>query len=95
MKLYRKFLSAACLLASVVSVNAQNSAVQEAIDKFVSAPSLRNGSVGVCVMTLDSMKVVGESNALQSQITASTMKTVTSATALHLLGKDFKFSTKV
>jgi len=95
MKLYRKLVSAVCLLASVTSVSAQNSAVQEAIDKFMSAPALRNGSVGVCVMTLDSMKVVGASNELQSQITASTMKTVTSATALHLLGKDFKFSTKV
>ena len=35
MKLYRKFVSAVCLAASVLSVNAQNSAVQEAIDKFV------------------------------------------------------------
>ena len=95
MKLYRKFVSAVCLAASVLSVNAQNSAVQEAIDKFVSAPSLRNGSVGVQVVSLDSMKVMGEFNPYQSEITASTMKTVTSATALHLLGNDFKFSTKV
>jgi beta-lactamase class A len=85
MKLYRKFVSAVCLAASVLSVNAQNSAVQEAIDKFVSAPSLRNGSVGVQVVSLDSMKVMGEFNPYQSEITASTMKTVASATALHLL----------
>ena len=39
MKLYRKFVSAVCLAASVLSVNAQNSAVQEAIDKFAQAPS--------------------------------------------------------
>jgi hypothetical protein len=35
MKLYKKILSAACLVASVMSVSAQNNAVQEAIDKFV------------------------------------------------------------
>ena len=88
MKLYRKLVSAVCLTASVMSVNAQNVEVQQAIDKFMSAPSLRNGSVGVCVMSIDSLKVIGESNSLQSEITASTMKTLTSATALNLMGKD-------
>lgn len=95
MKLYRKLVSAVCLTASVMCVNAQNVEVQQAIDKFMSAPSLRNGSVGVCVMSIDSLKVIGESNSLQSEITASTMKTLTSATALNLMGKDFKFHTRV
>lgn len=68
---------------------------QRAIDMFVSSPSLRNGSVGISVVSLDDMKVMGEYNPFQSQITASTMKTVTSATALKLLGKDFRFHTGV
>lgn len=71
------------------------SAVQQAIDKFASAESLRNASFGVQVVRMDDMKVIGEHNPMQSNITASTMKTVTSATALKLLGKDFKFKTQV
>ncbi len=95
MNIGKKILVAASLFTCVMSVNAQNSGVQAAIDKFVNHTSLRHGSVGVQVVSLDSMKVEGEANPHQSQITASTMKTVTSATALQLLGKDFKFSTKV
>ena len=70
-------------------------AVQKAIDTFVSAPSLKHASVGVSVMRLNDKKVMGEYCSNQSQITASTMKTVTSSTALSLLGKDFKFHTTV
>lgn len=69
--------------------------VQSAINKFIADPSLRNASVGISMITLDSMNIIGEYNTLQSQITASTMKTVTSATALSLLGHDFRFHTKV
>ena len=69
--------------------------VQNAINQFTSAPSLKNASVGISMISLDSMNIIGEYNAMQSQITASTMKTVTSATALNILGKDFKFHTQV
>lgn len=102
MRIFRYVASATCMVASFFALNAQEVqsdtvvlTPQQAIDKFMSAPSLRNGSVGVCVMSIDSMKMIAESNALQSQITASTMKTVTSATALNLLGKDYKFHTQV
>lgn len=102
MKIFRYITVVACACFSFLTVNAQEQSpentiltTQQAIDKFMSAPSLRNGSVGVSVMSIDSMKTIGESNALQSQITASTMKTVTSSVALNLLGKDFKFHTKV
>lgn len=69
--------------------------VQKAINKFVNAPSLKHASVGVSVMRLKDNKVMGEYCPMQSQITASTMKTVTSATALSLLGKDFRFHTTI
>lgn len=101
MRIIRFIASAMCMAATSLAINAQEVQKQEvltpqqAIDKFMSAPSLRNGSVGVSVVSMDSLKVIGEANALQSEITASTMKTVTSATALKLLGKDFKFHTRV
>ncbi|MGN1245869.1 MAG: D-alanyl-D-alanine carboxypeptidase/D-alanyl-D-alanine-endopeptidase, partial [Muribaculaceae bacterium] len=72
-----------------------DSAMQAAVDRFAFHPSLRYGSVGVCVMRIDSGTVVAAHTPDEACITASTMKTVTSATALELLGKDFTFGTKV
>lgn len=95
MKISKKILLLVSALSCAMGINAQVNGVQAAIDKFVGNEGLRHGSVGVCVMSLDSMKMEGAANLHQSQITASTMKTVTSATALKMLGKDFKFSTKV
>lgn len=69
--------------------------MQAAVDKFAFHPSLRHGTVGVCVMRIDSGNVVAAHTPDESCITASTMKTVTSATALEVLGKDFTFGTKV
>lgn len=100
MKIIKILFSTACVFASSLTMGATELDTaritpQQAIDKFVSSEGLRHASVGVSVVSLDSMKVIGEYNPYQSQITASTMKTVTSATALNLLGKDFRFHTKV
>ncbi len=100
MKIIKVLFSTACVFMSSLSLSAIESDTvkitpQQAIDTFVNSESLRHASVGVSVVSLDSMRVIGEYNPYQSQITASTMKTVTSATALNLLGKDFKFHTQV
>lgn len=68
---------------------------QETADLFASDSTLTHASVGICVMQIDSAKIIAQHAADQSDITASTMKTVTSATALETLGKDFTFHTKV
>ncbi|MEG2820738.1 MAG: D-alanyl-D-alanine carboxypeptidase, partial [Muribaculaceae bacterium] len=52
------------------------------IRKFTSNPLLSHASVGVSVMDIESGEIVGDVNGNISQIPASTMKTVTSATAL-------------
>ena len=72
-----------------------DSAMQAAVDRFAFDPSLRYGSVGVCVTRIDSGTVVAAHTPDEACITASTMKTVTSATALELLGKDYTFGTRV
>lgn len=100
MKIIKVLIFTVCVLVSSLSLSATESDAvkitpQQAIDRFVNSEGLRHASVGVSVVSLDSMKIIGEYNPYQSQITASTMKTVTSATALNLLGKDFKFHTKV
>lgn len=91
--LNRIFLSTCLLTVGSVSVSAMSP--QAATDLFVSDSSLSHASVGICVMDIDSAKIVASHAADQSDITASTMKTVTSATALETVGKDFTFSTRV
>ncbi|MGN0212880.1 MAG: D-alanyl-D-alanine carboxypeptidase/D-alanyl-D-alanine-endopeptidase [Muribaculaceae bacterium] len=97
MKLLRHILCI-CATAAVLGVPVDGrceNAMQNAVDKFALGPTLRHASVGVCVMRLDSGLIVAGHAPEQSLITASTMKTVTSATALELLGKDFTFGTHV
>ena len=89
----RRLLTLALAAASALTIIAND--FQGAVDRFVNQNIFRNASVGVCVLRLDSGTVVAANAPHQSLITASTMKTVTSASALELLGTDFTFLTEV
>ena len=80
---------------AILSINAWCLTMQEAVDLFVSTPSLRHAAAGVAVMRIDSGTVVASNLLDQAIVTASTMKTVTSAAALEILGGDFQFQTNV
>ena len=56
--------------------------------------NLRSSAIGFCLLD-ESGAVVAEHNARTAFIPASTLKTVTSATALELLGPDFRFTTEL
>lgn len=68
---------------------------QSAVNRFAGSDALACATTGVCVMDLHTGKVVAGYNADKGIITASTMKIVTAASALELLGKDFLFHTRV
>lgn len=89
----RRLLTLALAAASALTIIAND--FQGAVDRFVNQNIFQNASVGVCVLRLDSGTVVAANAPHQSLITASTMKTVTSASALELLGTDFTFVTEV
>lgn len=93
MNISKYFLSLLLVLTSATSAVAVKP--QTAVNMFVADKSLRHASVGICVMEIDSAKIVASNAPEQADITASTMKAVTAATALETLGKDFTFSTKV
>ena len=80
-------IAAATALAAVPS--------QSAVDRFVNADALACATTGVCVMDLETGKIVAGHNVDKGIVTASTMKIVTTATALEILGKDFLFHTRV
>ena len=85
----------AIALAAASSVAAWANDFQTAIDRFARAEYMQNASVGVCVMDLASGDVLAANSENLAITTASTMKTVTSASALALLGKDYQFPTIV
>ena len=63
------------------------------VEQLVNDPDLRNASLGICVLDVETGKTVFEHNAHASLKPASTLKVVTTATALGVLGEDFQFET--
>jgi len=70
---------------------------QQAINDFIndlkSGPELQNASISLCAMDAKTGTVVCEYNSKLSLTPASTLKIVTTGSALQLLGKDFKYET--
>ena len=67
-------------------------AVQSALGEAAQQPGLLGSAIGFCLIDAAG-KVVVDVNAQTAFIPASTMKTVTTATALQRLGPDFRFAT--
>lgn len=95
MKTYilRNFL--ALLIISIVTPLTSNAQLQKAIDDFAAHPTFKESTYGVCVMDIHTGIILGSINEDMLMIPASTMKTVTCATALKILGEDFTFKTNL
>lgn len=86
------------LFISVLSfqLSAQtNEAVRTAIQKFAADVELKNASISFYALDLDSNKVIAGLGSDLSLVPASTMKIVTTATALEILGADKRFATTI
>lgn len=64
-----------------------------AVSELLKKPEYKNASVGMQVMELESQKEIFNLNASQLLVPASTIKLITTATALELLGDDYQFRT--
>ncbi|MFV0420407.1 MAG: D-alanyl-D-alanine carboxypeptidase/D-alanyl-D-alanine-endopeptidase [Dysgonomonas sp.] len=81
------------IFISILSLSIANAQIkQTGIQKFLSSPGLKHASVGICVKDL-SGKQVAAHNAEKSYTPASILKVVTTATALEVLGEDYKYQT--
>lgn len=65
------------------------------LNQLLSQPEYRGTSIGVHVVETKSGKTVFERNAGKLFIPASVLKVVTSATALEILGSDYRFKTSL
>ena len=70
-------------------------AAQNPVSKFINNDLLRNANISLSITDLNSGKAVYEHRSHHSATPASTMKVITTATALELLGSDFRFATEL
>lgn len=88
--MYKMKLAALVLL---LGLQAQET-LQQKIDRAVSREPLKGAVVGVMVQDL-SGKVIASREGQRRMVPASNMKLVTTGTALHALGADYRFPTQV
>lgn len=67
--------------------------INDFISELKKENELQNASVGLCVLDAQTGAVICEHNSKLSLTPASTMKIITTASALQLLGKDFRYET--
>lgn len=70
------------------------SQVNPSIDKFINTPGFENASIGISVKDLSGNDIV-DYNKLVSLTPASTLKILTTATAIELLGKNYRYVTEL
>ena len=82
------------LLTSLNNVVGQKN-IQGSIDKFAKDPELKHASISFKVVDLETNTTVAEMNSNLSLPTASIAKLFSTATALELLGSDYRAKTRV
>ncbi len=81
------------MLIALPAARAQS--LQRAVEAFTRQSNLRHAGVGISVVDVATGRVVATHNAEQSLIPASTLKLVTTATAIEILGADYRYETRL
>lgn len=97
MKIYRLFSIIAALTTATYLYAQEKSAGQElqkAVEAIVSDPALSEAVISICAMNGDG-KILADIDADNLLIPASNMKLISTGTALHTLGADYRFRTGI
>lgn len=81
-------------LMGSISLVGQNR-IQQAIDELAKDPSLKHANWSIAVMDTETEKIIASYQSHLSLVPASSLKVVTTATALALLGSDYTFVTTI
>ena len=90
-----KIIFCIALIITTSPAFSQNSILAQRIDQIVARPEFRHALFGIKFYSLDTGKVLYELNADKLFKPASTTKLLTLGTALHTLGADYRFRTRV
>lgn len=88
-----RFLVVLAFAAIVFTGNAQT-VFQDEVKTLLQKPEYRNATLGIVVADAKTGERLFELNPDQLMIPASTLKIITTATALEMLGDDYRFETK-
>ncbi|MBR3386649.1 MAG: D-alanyl-D-alanine carboxypeptidase/D-alanyl-D-alanine-endopeptidase [Bacteroidales bacterium] len=88
----RKWMFSGALLLTCLGLQAQS--MQQKVDQAVTVEPLKGAVVGVMVQDM-SGHVVAQREAGRRMVPASNLKLITTGTALHALGPDFRFETGI
>ncbi|MDR2627354.1 MAG: D-alanyl-D-alanine carboxypeptidase/D-alanyl-D-alanine-endopeptidase [Dysgonamonadaceae bacterium] len=89
---YHFLLWLACLAGHCDRLQAQYPAVVEA---FVNKPSMKHAIAGIKVVEVETGKLICSCHAETALTPASTLKLLTTATALEMFGPDYRFATRI
>ena len=89
----RKFLILFALLLAGGPLPAQET-LQQKLDRLVAREPLKGAVVGVMVQDMDG-SVLAQRESGRRMVPASNLKLITTGTALHALGPDFRFETRI
>ena len=67
--------------------------LKKTIANMAAAKGMENASFGMCVLNANTGEIVAQHDMNRSLVTASTMKVITTTSALALLGEDFRYKT--
>lgn len=82
-----------CFLAFVSSAQSLKQKIESAYTQFENDPQLKYAVSSLTVLNAETGEVIFSKNGSVGLASASTLKTVTSATAYHMLGRDFTWQT--
>ncbi|MDR1680116.1 MAG: D-alanyl-D-alanine carboxypeptidase/D-alanyl-D-alanine-endopeptidase [Prevotellaceae bacterium] len=86
----KKILPYLLFAAFNLSLNAQ-----PAVNSLINAPGLKRANISLLVKDIETGEEIAQYRADKNTVPASTTKLVTTATALEILGKEFRFETRL
>jgi serine-type D-Ala-D-Ala carboxypeptidase/endopeptidase (penicillin-binding protein 4) len=90
-----RFLTILLLVASPAFTQSLNQKISTAFASLESDPQLRYGQASLTVINAKTGDIIFAKNEKTGMSPASTLKTVTSATAFNILGRDFRWETSI
>ncbi len=85
------FIVLFCLCAPALRAN---NPYQQEIEAILTDPALQGASIGICAETLDGKRLV-DIGSDRLMVPSSNLKLITTGAALHQLGKDYQFKTRL
>lgn len=91
--IYKLILTSILITINVVCDG--QSALQSRMDKHFAQSSYKHAALSVCVMDMETNKIIASINPETSLVPASSLKLITTLSSLDILGSDYRYKTKI